>query len=210
VRGGRVRMELRLTLSRIRHATCVLSERLGSGERFLMWIPISYDVLSSPIGRMEIASVCRNLSSELRPYLIFEISELPYGVPQSRLSELVGSLRPFCRCVMAQLTARVANYGAYLGAGLHAIGLSLPAPGVSEIEIDSEISKLSVAAKKQQIMSFVLDVPNAALLLSARECGINLLSSPFIGEARNAPTPIKRLPAQDIVMAATGAFAIAT
>ena len=125
----RAKLELALTVSRIAKATEVLGKNLVAGEKFLMWIPVAFDVLTSPIGRMEITGVCRNLSSELRPYLIFEVSDLPLGVPQSRLSELAGSLRPFCRGVAAHLPARLPNYGAYLEAGLQAIGLSFSGSG---------------------------------------------------------------------------------
>jgi hypothetical protein len=198
----RIKSEIALTVSRIRFAAGALSARLGAGERFLIWIPISYDVLGSPVGRMEIASTCRNLSSELRPYLIFEISDLPHGVPQSRMSDLVGSLRPFCRGVVALLPAGTANYGAYAGAGLYAIGLSFAGGEVGGMELGSELFKLCLAAKKQRIMSFALDVPGDDLLQAARAEGVNLLSSPLIGSPQDMPAAISRLLACDIAKAA--------
>jgi len=196
-RQEQFKFALSATMTGMRQATESLQQRLAAGDRFLLWIPVSYDVLGSPIGRMEISAHCRNLPAELRPYLMFEISDLPYGVAQSRLSDLVASLRPFCRGVMAQLPARIPNYGAYLDAGLHAIGLSCsanPAGG----EMISEIFKLSVAARRQRILSFVLDIPNDETLHSARECGIALLSGPRIGAAAPRPGSVRRLTAEDI------------
>jgi hypothetical protein len=185
------KLDLACTTACIRHAAQLLSQRMAEGNRFLAWIPLSYEMLSSPASRIEISNLCRSLSSELRPCLIFEICDLPFGVPQSRLSELAGSLRPFCRSVMAQLPARTANYGAYLGAGLHAIGLSFAASTGEEML--SETFKLGIAAERQHVMSFLLDVPNEELLLSARDRGITLLSSPLIGGAAAQPGPVKRL-----------------
>jgi hypothetical protein len=193
-------LDLAVTLARIVTATEILGKHLESGQRFLMWIPIAFNVLTSPVGRMEIAGVCRNLSSDLRPYLTFEVSDIPFGVPQSRLSELVGSLRPFCRGVAAHLPARIPNYGAYLGAGLQAIGLSFSGSGVNGTEMGSELFKLSLAAKGQRIKSFVFDVPHHDLVRSSRDLGINHLSSPLVGEALNAPMLVKRLPMRDIPM----------
>jgi hypothetical protein len=195
--AGRQRFEIAVSVSRLRHATSALALHLAAGDRFLVSIPFSYDMLSSPVGRMEIATVCRGLGAELRPYLIFEISEMPYGVPQSRLSELIGSLRPFCRGVATQLPARIANYGAYQGAGLFAIGLSLS--GIGGGEMDNEIFKLCVAAKRQGLRSFALDVPNEELLRAAHAHGINILSSPLIGAAQDKPAPIRRLLASDLL-----------
>jgi hypothetical protein len=191
------KFELALTLSRINDAGRRLAAHLAAGERFMMWLPLSYDVLSSPVGRMEVAGACRTLSSDLRPYFIFEICDLPQGVPQSRLSELVGSLRPFCRIVAAQLPIRTANDSAYLGAGLQAIGVSVA--GCAAAEMGKEIMRLSQAAKKkQQLMTFVLDVPSGEVLQAARALGIHLLSSPLIGGLVSDPAPIRRLSARSI------------
>jgi hypothetical protein len=117
-------------------------------------------------------------------------------VPQSRLSELVGSLRPFCRIVAAQLPIRAANDSAYLGAGLQAIGVSVA--GCAAAEMGKEIMRLSHAAKKQQLMTFVLDVPSGEVLQAARALGIHLLSSPLIGSPVSDPAPIRRLSARSI------------
>ena len=196
-RQAQFKLALLATIANVRQATEILLRRLAAGDRFLLWLPISYDVLGSPIGRMEISALCRSLPGELRPYLIFEISDLPYGVAQSRLSDLVASLRPFCRGVMAQLPPRIPNYGAYLDAGLYAIGVSFAA-NVTGADMGSEIFKLSVAARRQRIMSFALDVPSDEALQSARECGISLLSGPLIGGAAAQPSGVRRLTAQDI------------
>ena len=196
-RQEQFRLALSATMTGMRQATECLVQRLSAGDRFLLWLPVSYDVLGPPIGRMEISAHCRNLPAELRPYLMFEISDLPYGVAQSRLSDLVASLRPFCRGVMAQLPARIPNYGAYLDAGLHAIGLSCSASAGGG-EINSEIFKLGAAARRQRILSFVLDIPNDETLQSARECGIGLMSGPLIGGATTRPGSIRRLTVEEI------------
>lgn len=203
----RSKLEVAMTASRIRHAAKVLSERLTVSQRFVTWIPLSYELICSPANRLEIAATLRELSGELRPFLILEIERLPQGVPQSRLSELVASLKPFCRGVVAQLPARTANYGSYLSAGLHGIGLSLSAENTWETEMLSEVFKLAVAAGKQQIMSFVLDVPNANMLLAARSHGATFISGPMIGPVAQLPGQVRLLAAgniapRDIVSAA--------
>jgi hypothetical protein len=197
-KGVRCKLELAMTVSRIRHAASLLSERLAAGQRFMTWLPFSYELICSPASRLEIATAMRELSGELRPFLVIEIEGLPYGVPQSRLSELAGSFKPFCRGVVAQLPPRIANYSAYFNAGLHGIGLSLSAENVWETEMLSEIFKLGVAAGKQQTMSFVLDVPTGEILHAARSFGITLISSPLIGPATRLPGSVRLLAARTI------------
>lgn len=201
---ARQKLELAITLSRIRHTTRILELSLAAGERFLAWIPMSYETLSSPVRRMEIIAVCRGLSRDIRPYLIFEICDLPHGVPPSRLSDLSASLHPFCRSIMAQLPMRTINYTACVGVGLNAIGLSL-LPGQSDKEIRSEIFKLGAAASRHHIHSFVLNIPTEDLLKAARRYGINLLSSPLIGHPVELPRAVKRLSVAEVHRALTAA-----
>ena len=196
--ASQARTELAATLSRIEHAARSLSKNLKEGNRFLVFVPITYDTLSSPIGRMEIVSTCRNLASNLRSYLVFEISDLPYGVPQSRLFELVGILRPFCRAVAGQLPARISSYGTYQSAGLQLIGLSLTANGAAATEMDSEVFKLCTAAKRLQVTSFVWDALTKGAVMRAREQGANFISGPPVGDPTEEPAPIKRLSLADV------------
>jgi hypothetical protein len=194
----RTRFDLSAALARIANATAELSRGLESGGKFLLWIPITYDLLASPAARTKISAACRELNVEQRSYIVFEISDLPFGVPQSRLFDLISALKPYCRGIVAQLPARIANYGAYLGAGLQAIGLSLLAGGVSGTEMESEIFKLRTTARRQHIMSFVFDIPNEELLQAAHQQGVNFLSSSLIGLPLETPAPAHRLLARDI------------
>ncbi|HEX4301587.1 MAG TPA: hypothetical protein VHZ78_02250 [Rhizomicrobium sp.] len=202
--GNSAKQELAATLSRIRHAAHTLTEHMKAGERFLVSIPVSYDTLTSPAGRMDIVAICRGLASALRPYLIFEIGELPYGVPQSRLSELVCALKPFCRAVAGLLPARISSYAAYQSAGLNAIGVSLVAGGAGTTDMSSEIFKLCIAAKRLHILSFVLDAVTQDAIRVARDQGANLISSPLIGSAAASPLSVRRLSARDVLSASLG------
>ena len=194
-----LKSELTDLIARLRFGTETLARDLALGRKYLLSLPISYDLLGSPVSRMEVASLCRNLPSAMRPYLQFEIGEMPYGVPQSRLSELVGSLRPFCRGVTAYLPAHIPSYAAYQGAGLSAIGLSLSAGIAANTDMGSEVFKLASAAQRLHLKSFVLDVPNCDMLLSAHRLKVNALSGYMIGQSVPVPEPVRRLPLTEIV-----------
>jgi hypothetical protein len=197
--SARLKSAIATALAGVRLAADLLLGRMELGDRFIAWIPISYELISSPVARMEITNACRSLPGELRPYFIFEITSLPHGVPQSRLSELAGTLRAFCRGVMVQLPARTANYRAYDGIGLYGIGLCLSAADATDTEMGSEIFNLCIAAKKQNIVSYILDLPNNALIGQVCGFGANLMSSSVIGDPTEQPGSIKRLSLADIV-----------
>lgn len=201
-RTARARLELSVTLSRIRHVARVLGENRAAGQRFLIWLPLPLELISAPLSRAEITAALREIDERLHPFLLLEIEDLPRGMPQSRLSDIVSMLRPYCLAVLAQLPARTANYRAYQGTGLSGIGLSLSSETVRGAEMLSEIFKLGVAAKSQDIHGYVLDVPDQETLAAARAHGVTLMTSPLIGAALEAPRPARRLSADDVIQAA--------
>jgi hypothetical protein len=195
-RGGRARHQLAVAKARLVHATDILWRRLSGGDRFLAWIPFSYDVIGTQLSRLEITAVCRGLPRDLRPYLIFEISDLPHGVPQSRLADLVGSVRPFCRGVVAQVPSRTVNYGAYMGVGLHAVGIS--AGGSSTKEAIADLEALAAATRRQRMPNYCLDVASEEVFAAARSAGIGLISGGVIGASKPAPLAVHRLGVAEI------------
>jgi len=201
-RAARARLELSVTLSRIRHVARLLAENFVAGHRFLLWLPLPLELISAPLSRTEITAALREIDERLHHFLLLEIEDLPRGMPQSRLSDLVSLLRPFCRGVMAQLPARTANYRAYQGTGLSGIGLSLSSKTVRGAEMLSEIFKLGVAAKNQDIHGYVLDVPDQETLMAARDHGVTLMTSPLVGTIAQAPRPAQRLSAGELIQAA--------
>jgi hypothetical protein len=70
--------------------------------------------------------------------------------------------------------------------------------------MESEIFKLCVAAKRQRIASFVLDVSGAEFIKIARALGANLLSGPLIGAPAEEPGLVTRLSMERICPAING------
>jgi len=195
---ARFKEDLALTIASLYFGVGVLARHLENNERFLLQIPITHEILSSPIGRMEIAATCRNLSGEFRPYMLFELSAIPPGVPQSRMAELVAALRPFCRGVMAQIPLRDHGMVAYQGVGLQSIGVTLPKIGMNAAEMRQEVSRVAAAAKRLALASFVFDIPTLDLFSLARIEGITFLSGDPIGAAQPRPSTMHRLPVMQI------------
>lgn len=187
-----------MLLARLQHATAILAERLQREQKFLLCLSLPYDQLGSPVVRMEMSALFRSLPAALRPYLQLEISDLPEGVPESRLGELIAVLRPFCRSVAIHLPGNVLSYGTYHIAGLQGIGISLSPDRAGIPDPLAEIAKLSNAAKRLRIRSFVTDLQNPELLDFAVENGICAVSGQLIGEPKPNPDQARRLSLDEI------------
>jgi len=203
--SGKARAALKLALAALDISVAALEASIARGERFLIHVRVSFETLTSPVARMEFVSACRDLSHELRPYLVFEIADLPVGVPQSRLNELVTTVRAFGRGVTAEVALRNPTLAMYQGIGLQAMGLNLSAPQDSLTK--TEIERLGLSARRLGLIAFLSEVPTPALVAFARNCGVRWMSGPAIAKPVLEPGPIIRLYTDEIYRGAHKATA---
>lgn len=189
-------------LTRLFSSMNVLSERLDRGERFLLVFPISFEVLGAPVGRMEIAAACRGLPAELRRYIKFELTDIPGGVPHSRLADLICALRPFAQAVIARTGDGRHGYEAYAGAGLQAIGLDLTQAKASERDTSNEIIRLCTAARRLSLQTYLVGAATVGTLTLAREHGVHFLCGRAIAPDVAEPSSVSRLTWTDVLRAA--------
>lgn len=188
-----LRAESRAFLAALTHAERTLSAALAAGGRYLMVIQVAYDLIAAPASRMDIVAACRAMAAQLRPFLIFEIASVAVGVPQSRMSDLLCSFRPFCRAVTIELPREALGHPIYRNAGHQGIGVAL-APDARD-----DITSLAAMAKAQNLISFVNGLASPALGERARNAGIQYLSGPLFGPSLHVPRPMTRLPWQSVL-----------
>ncbi|HEY1962315.1 MAG TPA: hypothetical protein VGG69_07855 [Rhizomicrobium sp.] len=169
-----------------------LASALRGGQRFLLSLPFSFETIGSPLGRMELTSACRHLLAEHRQYLIFILTGVPPGVAQRRLADLINTMRPFARHVMATVAPGSRAYAAYQGIGLQAIGLEIVQPTL-DLRLEADIARLALAAKGAKLGTFLYGLSSADMLGLAHETGIRWLSGPAIAAPVTQPQPMVRL-----------------
>jgi PAS domain S-box-containing protein len=76
---------------------------MARGESRPLLVPVRFEVFSSRAATERYIGLCRKIDQRLSKTLIFLISELPEGLPKSRLFECVNLLRPYCRGVGFQV-----------------------------------------------------------------------------------------------------------
>ncbi|MGZ6021042.1 MAG: hypothetical protein ACXWLQ_00410 [Rhizomicrobium sp.] len=197
------RDRLAQALSAIGRSMSILSQRLRQREKFLLSIPIGHELLSSPVARMELADTCRNLPGEVRPYVLFEITDLPPGVPHSRMNDLITVLRPFAKAVLVHMPLRNPSFASYQGLGVHAEGIHLD-NSMTQSDACNEIERICAGARLLHSMTFLTDVANVDVLRAACKAGVNLVSGPVIGGTVPEPLPMRRLFAREILQKAAG------
>ena len=112
---------LTIEMSVLRHSIAELTRSQECGKRFLLNLPLSFDVFGPPAGRMEILSACREMPRDFRALITYVISNVPLGVGQTALANMVMTLNPFGRGVVATVHPATRTFSGYQGIGLKAV-----------------------------------------------------------------------------------------
>lgn len=187
--GNSARQQQKLAQMMLKGVARLAERQRKSGQRGIIFVPITYEVLSAPPARMELLSTCRQLKCELRPQLVFEIAALGAGIPKHRLAEMVSAIQPFARAVIARSAPRNRSIMEYGGAGLKALGFDL-SPSQPD---DSEITRLYDTGRRLGMASYLRNVVSGRTLEHAAALGVQWISGPLIGEAVDEPAPPGRL-----------------
>src|SRR3546814_11447091 len=74
-----------------------------SGRKLLLAATLHFESVATTSRLAEYVKLCRLVLPDLQPLLIFELIEVPVGVPQARLLELTTSLKRDSRLVLMRL-----------------------------------------------------------------------------------------------------------
>lgn len=189
----------KIELTTLREGIAKLTASIESGNRFILALPVSFDVLGTPSGRLEYLNECRNFSNQYRPYLDFIITDIPQGIAHTRLSDLTNTLRPFARSVSATVAPGTRNLAPYHGIGLRSIGYNRHDFLQEHLLRHEDVHALVQAARAQRLSTFLLGVRKLNTLQMAHSGGIQMLSGPAILPATPDPKGMMRLTWEEIV-----------
>lgn len=190
-----------VTLDLLKLSAAQLRQLLQHGERVLLSVPVSYLVINNPVARMKLLAECRALDAELRPYLVFSVKDLPPGIPQSRVAEVVTILQAFCGGITVRAPLRSGQrLAAFRNAGVRGLGISLK--GLAPEEYEREIGILTAEAKRAGVPSFVTSINDTVALHLALARGVQWLCGTAIAPAVAVPGPLKSLSREQLLRAA--------
>jgi hypothetical protein len=183
----------------LNQGVAALAKHLERDERFLMVFQIGYATLNSHTARVEFTSACRALPSDFRPYLAFQLIDVPRGVPNSRLSDLVTAIRPYAKALMLEVPDFCDTYDDYTGIGLQTIGMNLARSKLDRKEQAEGLSNLAGFANRLSLSTFLAGVSDGATLLRARQAKIRFMTGPAVAPSLLAPNPVRRWQWSDVM-----------
>jgi hypothetical protein len=172
--------------------------RVGAQDRRLLFtIPVHVDTVGLPIPRNEYLRVWRELPLSLKRLAMFDLVGASDGFPQSRLIEILPSLKPVSRAITLRLPLTAAPViGRFAHLGLHALSAEA-ALGREEAQA-AEFEKFVVAAEKALLLTYLHGIRTGSLARAAVAAGFHCLDGPAIGTAEANPKDALRFSAADL------------
>ncbi len=172
--------------------------RVGAQDRRLLFTsPVHVDTVSFGPFRTEYLRVWRELPLSLQRLAVFDLVGGSEGFPQSRLIEILPSLKPVSRAVTLRMpVSAVQSIGRFAHVGLHA--LSTEAISNREEGAQAEFEKFVVATEKAHLLTYLHGIRTGSLALAAVGAGFSFIDGPAIGSAEVNPKDALRFSMEDL------------
>ncbi|MDV7339614.1 hypothetical protein RYZ26_08425 [Terasakiella sp. A23] len=157
----------------------------------LLTVPIHFESLASTGRRTNLLAQCQKNLAPYRNKIVVELTHLPDGIPQSRLQDLIQSLKPFSRAVMARYGSLHRDFTGFRHIGLHAVGVDLYDDRRSEARIIPELESFAESASKAGLHTYVHGVRSISLTTAAICAGIDYVDGYAITDVQEGARDVK-------------------
>ena len=146
--------------------------------RVALHVTLPLRALTYSPSRFRVLHALRDLPPEVRKLLILEIVELADGLPQSRLAEIVTSIAPHARAVLARAPTAAADLTAWRSCGLNGATLDCSELDPADRQAQAKLTTFVRNASKVSRACVAYGLASRALLLAAWSAGFTHLNGP--------------------------------
>ncbi|HEX2527187.1 MAG TPA: hypothetical protein VHL31_12940 [Geminicoccus sp.] len=166
-------------------ACSALPDTVARGRKALLVVPVHYETLASIALRDPFCLACRKLPKASARRLLFEVHDLPGGLVQARVRELMAYLRPFCVGILVRLD------GAYTDhlAGTGIVGVSMVDPSPDDPSQAALAREFALSARLHGLRSYLFEAISPATCQRAARAGIDYLAGSGFMPSLHRPGP---------------------
>lgn len=164
-----------------------LKRIVAEGKKALLSVPVHFETLASSQRRLDFIKLCSELLAGHDDLMVFELVELPDGIPQSRIVELVSALRAHARAVTARFSLDHRNFTACRIAGLHAVGADIFSDKRKEADIMREMDDFVGMANNQNLKTYIHGVRTLSMKTAAVASGFDYIDGYALTSVVDAP-----------------------
>lgn len=172
--------------------------------RALLCLPVHFQTLSTPRFREIYLDICRRYLPTFTQRLIFELVDLPEGVVQSRLHDLVATLRPYSRAVIARVPLGQKTFASFRLAGLHAVGTDIYYAKEGEEFLMHAMEHFVAAAEREGLKTYIHGLRSVSLATAAISGGFDYIDGYSLTSVVNIPKRPLRYELRQLYAALSG------
>jgi hypothetical protein len=160
--------------------------------------PVALAALTYSNSRFRILNALRGLPTEVCRRLILEIVDLPEGLPQSRLTEMVSMLAPHCRAVLARAPSEMSDLRSWRGCGLSGATLDCDHLDPADKTAHLRLGSFARRATEAKLSCVGYSLPSRALIMAAWAAGFTHVGGPMLSAEVGDPGTVRRLSHLDL------------
>lgn len=149
----------------------------------MMLIPVHYETLANKLLRDRYVQALKRLPPAAKRRGIVHLLDMPAGVPQSRLFQILSVVTPFFRSTALRVPARFQDFDRLAGSKIALLTLDsarFNAMGKPEL---SDIATLVGQARRRRMRVYFQAAPNHETALAVKRCGVHYVDGPGVAPA---------------------------
>lgn len=159
----------------LRRAIWTHQQLQQQGKRLLLACCVHFETLTNGKSRTAYFQLLRTAPESLRGDMVFEIVGLPKGVPLNRLSEIVSTVRPWCRASHLQVGLDDTQFKAYRDAGFATIGADVTTNPAAEATLIKAMNLFVEKADNAGFRTFIRGLKTKSLTMAAVGAGFDYI-----------------------------------
>ena len=160
--------------------------------QFLVVVPVHYATLTSRAARKTHTRICGGIPEAMRKFLLFQILDVPEGVPSTRLTEIAAALQPFARSLILRSRSQRHDFSLLRPSGISAIGLDISKDRRTESEILADMNGFAKRAEEHDLTCYVHGVRSSSLSIGAIAAGFHYIDGDRVKGVTEFPEQMVR------------------
>ena len=179
-----------VALNAVAYAVSLLGEQ---GVQVALHAITPLNSITYSTSRYRLLHALRELAEPVQRLLILEITEVADGFPQSRLSEIVSMVSPYCRAVLIRAPSETTDVRAWRGCGLNGITVDCGSLDPTDRKAQHRLAVFAKRAGEVSLACVAYGLPTSSLMLAAWASGFTHLGGVALTDEVAVPRRVKRL-----------------
>lgn len=164
-----------------------LAELQETGRQLLLAAPVHFETMATSGRRAAYMRVCQIIPPAQRRYVIFELVDVPSGIPQSRLLEIATMLKRNARSLMLRTSLTDPRLRSLGETGVPVVGVNLAELRLPERQVMKAMDRFCELAQKSGLRTYVHGLRTLSLTTAAVGAGFDYIDGDVVTSVVEAP-----------------------